>query len=110
MELLIINGWARTVYRPEDFAELVREYMGGDAARYFTKYYERLAAVPAQERDAVRIDLDYMQAELDEDFAAFREIQDTATVTLALRDQQRHKWPKLWDALERIVRITRRYT
>lgn len=84
--------------------------MGDDAADYFHRYYERLADVPAQEREALRIDMDYMQDELNENAGAFQEIQDTATATLALRDQQRHKWPKLWDALERIVRITRRYT
>lgn len=39
MELLIVNGWARTVYRPEDFESLVREHMGDDSAAYFRRYY-----------------------------------------------------------------------
>ena len=39
MELLIVNGWARTVYRPEDFEALIREHMGDDSAAYFRRFY-----------------------------------------------------------------------
>lgn len=39
MELLTINGWVRTVYRPEDFETLIREHMGDDAADYFRRFY-----------------------------------------------------------------------
>lgn len=39
MELLIVNRWARTVYRPEDFENLIREHMGDDSAAYFRRYY-----------------------------------------------------------------------
>ena len=45
MELLTINGWVRTVYRPEDFETLIREHMGDDAADYFRRFYVQLGEI-----------------------------------------------------------------
>ena len=38
MELLTINGWVRTVCRPEDFEALIREHMGDDAAAFMCSW------------------------------------------------------------------------
>lgn len=91
MELLIVNGWARTIYRPEDFEELIREHMGDDSAAYFRRYYARIGE-KSEERELVQADLDYMQSELEEDFAAFREISDTVSAIKALFEQPRTRW------------------
>lgn len=91
MELLIVNGWARTVYRPEDFEELIREHMGDDSAAYFRRYYARIGE-KSEDRGLVQADLDYMQSELEEDFAAFREVSETVTAIKTLFGQPRTRW------------------
>lgn len=69
MELLIVNGWARTIYRPEDFETLIQEHMGDDAAAYFRRYH-------APESGPGYADSEYLKAEnadLREDLAAIRD-------------------------------------
>lgn len=92
MELLTVNGWARTVYRPEDFETLIREHMGDDAADYFRRFYVQLGEKSAQEREMVQADLDYMMEELGQNSGAFREIYDTVEKIRALFSQPRTRW------------------
>ena len=92
MELLIVNGWARTVYRPEDFEALIREHMGDDAAAYFRRLYVQLGEKSAQEREMVRADLDYMMEELGGASRAFQEISETVVSIKALFGQSRTRW------------------
>lgn len=92
MELLTINGWARTVYRPEDFEALIRENMGDDAAAYFRRFYVQLGEKSAQEREMVQADLDYMMEELGEASRAFQEISETVVSIKALFGQPRTRW------------------
>lgn len=92
MELLIVNGWARTVYRPEDFEALIREHMGDDSAAYFRRFYVQLGEKSAQEREMVRADLDYMMEELGEASRAFQEISETVVSIKALFGQSRTRW------------------
>lgn len=92
MELLIINGWARTVYRPEDFEELIRERMGDDSAAYFRRFYVRLGEKSTRERELVQADLDYMMEELGESSSAFQEISETVAAIKALFEQPRTRW------------------
>lgn len=92
MELLTVNGWARTVYRPEDFEVLIREYMGDDSAAYFRRYYVQLEENSVQERELVQADLDYMMEELGLNSGAFREIYDTVEKIRALFSQPRTRW------------------
>lgn len=92
MELLIVNGWARTVYRPEDFEALIREHMGDDSAAYFRRYYARLGENSEQEREMVQADLDYMMEELEQDSRAFREIYEIVEKIQGLFNQSRTRW------------------
>lgn len=92
MELLTVNGWARTVYRPEDFEALVREYMGDDSAAYFRRYYVQLEEKSAQERELVQADLDYMMEELGYASRALQEISETVVAIKALFGQPRTRW------------------
>lgn len=92
MELLIVNGWARTVYRPEDFEALIRENMGDDAAAYFRRFYVRLGEKSAQERELVQADLDYMMEELGDATRALQEISETVVSIKALFGQPRTRW------------------
>ena len=92
MELLVVNGWARIVYRPEDFEALIRENMGDDAAAYFRRFYVQLGEKSAQERELVQADLDYMMEELGQNSGAFREIYDTVEKIRALFSQPRTRW------------------
>ena len=92
MELLTINGWVRTVYRPEDFEVLLRVYMGDDAADYFRRYYARLGENSEQEREMVQADLDYMMEELEQDSRAFREIHEVTERIQGIFEQPRTRW------------------
>jgi oligoendopeptidase F len=92
VELLIVNGWARTVYRPEDFEALIRENMGDDAADYFRRFYVQLGEKSAQERELVQADLDYMMEELEQDSRAFREIYEIVEKIQGLFNQPRTRW------------------
>nr|DAT53107.1 MAG TPA: hypothetical protein [Caudoviricetes sp.] len=92
MELLIVNGWARTVYRPEDFEALIREHMGDDSAAYFRRFYAQLGEKSAQERGLVQADLDYMMGELEQDSRAFREIYEIVEKIQGLFNQPRTRW------------------
>lgn len=92
MELLIVNGWARTVYRPEDFEALIRENMGDDAADYFRRFYVQLGEKSAQERELVQADLDYMMEELGDASRALQEISETVVSIQALFGQPRTRW------------------
>lgn len=92
MELLTINGWVRTVYRPEDFETLIREHMGDDAADYFRRFYVQLGEKSAQEREMVQADLDYMMEELGGASMAFQEIYDTVAAINVLFAQPRTRW------------------
>lgn len=92
MELLIVNGWARTVYRPEDFEALIREHMGDDSAAYFRRFYVQLGEKSAQEREMVQADLDYMMEELEQDSRAFREIYEIVEKIQGLFNQPRTRW------------------
>lgn len=92
MELLIVNGWARTVYRPEDFEALIREHMGDDAADYFRRFYVRLGEKSAQEREMVQADVDYMMEELGDASRALQEISETVVAIKALFGQSRTRW------------------
>lgn len=92
MELLIVNGWARTVYRPEDFEALIRENMGDDAAAYFRRFYAQLGEKSAQERELVQADLDYMMKELEQDSRAFREIYEIVERIQGIFNQPRTRW------------------
>lgn len=92
MELLTVNGWARTVYRPEDFEALVRECMGDDSAAYFRRYYVQLGENSEREREMVQADLDYMMEELEQDSRAFREIYEIVEKIQGLFNQPRTRW------------------
>ncbi len=92
MELLTVNGWVRTVYRPEDFETLIREHMGDDAADYFRRFYVQLGEKSAQEREMVQADLDYMMEELEQDNRAFREIYEIVEKIQGLFNQPRTRW------------------
>lgn len=92
MELLTINGWVRTVYRPEDFEALIREHMGDDSAAYFRRFYAQLGEKSAQERELVQADLDYMMEELGEASSAFREIYEIVEKIKGLFNQPRTRW------------------
>lgn len=92
MELLIVNGWARTVYRPEDFESLIREHMGEDSAAYFRRFYVRLGEKSAQERELVQADLDYMMEELEQDSRAFLEIYEIVEKIQGIFNQPRTRW------------------
>lgn len=92
MELLVVNGWTRTIYRPEDFETLVREYTGDDSAAYFRRFYAQLGEKSAQERELVQADLDYMMEELGEASRAFQEISETVVSIKALFGQPRTRW------------------
>lgn len=109
MELLIVNGWARTVYRPEDFEELIREHMGDDSAAYFRRYYARIGET-SEDRELVQADLDYMQSELDEDFAAFREINATVTQIKAIFGQPRTNWKAIKGLVNTIGETVKPFT
>lgn len=100
MELLTVNGWSRTVYRPEDFEALVREYMGDDSAAYFRRYYVRLEEKSAQERELVQADLDYMMEELGQNSGAFREIYDTVEKIRMIFSQPRTRWKAIKGLVE----------
>lgn len=105
MELLIVNGWARTVYRPEDFESLVREYMGDDSAAYFRRYYVRLEEKSAQERELVQADLDYMMEELGQNSGAFREIYDTVEKIRVIFSQPRTRWKDIKGLVDSIGNV-----
>ena len=92
MELLIVNGWARTVYRPEDFELLIREYMGDDSAAYFRRFYVQLGENSEREREMVQADLDYMMEELGDASRALQEISETVVAIKALFGQPRTRW------------------
>lgn len=92
MELLTINGWVRTVYRPEDFETLIREHMGDDSADYFRRFYVQLGEKSAQEREMVQADLDYMMEELGQNSGAFREIYEIVEKIQGLFNQPRTRW------------------
>ena len=92
MELLIVNGWARTVYRPEDFESLIRENMGDDAAAYFRRFYVLLGEKSAQEREMVQADVDYMMDELEQDSRAFQEIYEIVEKIQGIFEQPRTRW------------------
>lgn len=92
MKLLIVNGWVRTVYRPEDFETLIREHMGDDAADYFRRFYVQPGEKSAQERELVRADLDYMMEELEQDSRAFREIYEIVEKIQGIFNQPRTRW------------------
>lgn len=105
MELLIVNGWARTVYRPEDFEALVREYMGDDSAAYFRRYYVQLEEKSAQERELVQADLDYMMEELGQNSGAFREIYDTVEKIRMIFSQPRTRWKAIKGLVDSIGNV-----
>lgn len=84
MELLIVNGWARTVYRPEDFEALIREHMGDDSATYFRRFYVRLGEKSAQEREMVE--------ELGQNSGAFQEIYEIVEKIQGIFNQPRTRW------------------
>lgn len=109
MELLTVNGWARTVYRPEDFEALVREYMGDDSAAYFRRYYVQLGEKSAQEREMVQADLDYMMEELGQNSGAFREIYDTVEKIRMLFSQPRTRWKAIKGLVECIGNVAADY-
>ena len=109
MELLTVNGWARTVYRPEDFEALVREYMGDDSAAYFRRYYVRLEEKSAQERELVQADLDYMMEELGQNSGAFREIYDTVEKIRMLFSQPRTRWKAIKGLVDCIGNVAADY-
>lgn len=92
MELLIVNGWARTVYRPEDFEALIREHRGDDSAAYFRRFYVQLGEKSEQERELVQTDLDYMMEELEQDNRAFREICEIVDKIQGIFEQPRTRW------------------
>lgn len=92
MGLLIVNGWARTVYRPEDFEALIREHMGDDSATYFRRFYVRLGEKSAQEREMVQADLDYMMEELGQNSGAFQEIYEIVEKIQGIFNQPRTRW------------------
>lgn len=95
MELLTINGWVRTVYRPEDFETLIREHMGDDAADYFRRFYVRLGEKSAQEREMVQVDVDYMMGELEDATRALCEIYETVAAINVLFAQPRTRWKNI---------------
>lgn len=100
MELLIVNGWARTVYRPEDFEALIRENMGDGAAAYFRRFYVQLGEKSAQERELVQADLDYMMEELEQDNRAFREIYEIVDKIRMIFSQPRTRWKAIEGLVE----------
>ncbi len=109
MELLIVNGWARTVYRPEDFEQLIREHMGDDSAAYFRRYYVQLEENSAQERELVQADLDYMMEELGQNLGAFREVYDTVEKIRALFSQPRTRWKAIKGLVDCIGNVAANY-
>lgn len=109
MELLTVNGWARTVYRPEDFEALVREYMGDDSAAYFRRYYVQLEEKSAQEREMVQADLDYMMEELGQNSGAFREIYDTVEKIRMIFSQPRTRWKAIKGLVDCIGNVAADY-
>lgn len=74
--LMSIHGKAEVVFNPEDFAQLVGQYMGREAEEYYRAYAEQAAEAVRKAKAGEESDLAYYEASLESATMALQDIQD----------------------------------
>lgn len=74
--VMSINGKAAVVFGPEDFAQLVGQYMGREAEEYYRVYAEQAAEEVRKAKAGEESDLASYEASLESATMALQDIQD----------------------------------